>query len=87
MKIEYIYHNNDDEDIQKQLRQIRKENTIGCLMMTLFLLITLFVILSLLPVLLIIIGWSIVFIGCYVIYKIYLESAVLNFIQKMKMRK
>ena len=39
MEIEYIYPDpNDDRDLEKQLKQMQKENTLGCLIMGLFLL-------------------------------------------------
>lgn len=83
MKIEYIYPDpQEEEDIDKQIRRIQKENTAGCLISSLFLLISVFIVLTLLPVILLILGYAIVILGVYTIYKIYLETWVLNFIQK-----
>lgn len=83
MKIEYIYPDpQEEEDIDKQIRRIQKENTAGCLISSLFLLISVFIVLTLLPVILLILGYAIVILGVYTIYKIYLETRVLNFIQK-----
>lgn len=88
MKIEYIYPDPQEEaDIDKQIRRMQKENTAGCLISSLFMLITVFIILTLLPVILLILGYAIVILGVYTIYKIYLESWVLNFIQKHKQRR
>lgn len=88
MKIEYDFDTKRQNDaFEIELRRINRENTIGCLITGLFLLITLFVILALLPFLLIFVGWMIIFIAAVVIYKLYLESPLLNFIQKIKMRR
>ena len=55
MEIEYIYPDPDDNrDIEAQIKKMQKENTLGCLIMGLFLLGGLFIFLTLLPVLLVI---------------------------------
>ena len=84
MEIEYIYPDNNDKQREEQMRRLERENTIGCLVMGLFLLIGAFVFLSLLPFFLIVLGYSILGLGIYIIYKAYLEDTVLNFIQKIK---
>lgn len=88
MKIEYDYIiTKNDSDTEQRLKQLKKEETIGCLIGTLFLLAALFVILSLLPFLLFVLGWLIIFTAAIAVYKMYFESAVLNFIQKRRMKK
>lgn len=74
MKIEYIIPNQPQQS----------NNPLGCFIMLLFLLGGLFVFLSLLPLILIVLAYSILFLGIYVIYKAYLESFTLNLIQKLK---
>ncbi len=88
MEIEYIYPDPDDNrDLEKQLRQMQKENTLGCLVMGLFLLGGLFIFLTLLPVLLVILGYSIIVLAIYIGYKAWLEESVLHLIDKIKYRK
>lgn len=88
MEIEYIYPDPDDErNIKAQIKQLQKENTMGCLIMALVLLGGLFILLAVLPVVLVILGWSIVFLGVYIVYKAYVEDFVLNLIQKLKNRR
>lgn len=84
MEIEYIYPDPDDKDFNKQIKQMQKENTIGCLVLGLFLLGGLFLFLTMLPVILIVLGYSILFLSVYIIYKAYLEDFVLNLINKIK---
>ena len=89
MEIEYIYHTSEDEDreVEKTIRRIERENTIGCLISGLVMLCLLFVFLYLLPFFLILIGISIITIACIIFYKAYLEQFVLNFIQKHNLRR
>lgn len=88
MKIEYIYPDPDDEkNITAQIKQMQKENLLGCLIAGLVLLSGLFILLALLPIILVIIGWSILFVSVFIIYKAYLEEPVLNLIQKLKSRR
>ena len=87
MEIEYIYPDpNDDRDLEKQLKQMQKENTLGCLIMGLFLLGGLFIFLTLLPILLVILGYSIIVLAIYIGYKAWLEEPVLRLIDKIKSR-
>lgn len=88
MEIEYIYPDPDDnKDIEAQIKKMQKENTLGCLVMGLFLLGGLFIFLTLLPVLLVILGYSILFLAVYIVYKAWIEDPVLNLIQKLKSRR
>lgn len=88
MEIEYIYPDpNDDKDIKNRIKQLQKENTIGCLISGLVLLGGLFILFALLPFILAFLGWSILFLSIFIIYKAYLEEYVLNFIQKIKSRR
>ncbi len=84
MEIEYIYPNSDDNDIEKQLKQMKKESTLGCLIMGLVLLGGLFIFLTILPIVLVVLGYSILFLSVYIIYKAYLEDYILSFINKIK---
>ena len=87
MKIEYIYPDpDDDKNITAQIKQMQKENLLGCLIAGLVLLSGLFILLALLPIILVILGWSILIISVFIIYKAYLEEPVLNLIQKLKSR-
>ena len=87
MKIE-IYQSYDKErDFSDEIKRLRRENLLGCLISGLVLLIGLYILLALLPFLLVFIGIMIVCIGVIVIYKMYCESFVLNFIQKMRMKR
>lgn len=88
MEIEYIYPDPDDnKDIEAQIKKMQKENTIGCLIMGLFLLGGLFIFLTLLPIILVILGYSILILAVYIAYKAWLEEPVLNLIQKLKSRR
>ncbi len=88
MKIEYIYPDPDDEkDLTAQLKQMQKENTIGCLVAGLVLLSGLFILLALLPIILTILGWSILTISIYIVYKAYLEEYVEKLISRLKSRR
>ncbi|MBO5285112.1 MAG: hypothetical protein J6B00_04460 [Alphaproteobacteria bacterium] len=88
MEIEYIYPDpNDDKDIRKQIKAIERQNTLGCLTSLLVLFIVLFVFLSLLPFMLAVLGWSILFLSVYVLYKAYLEAYILNFIEWLKSKR
>ena len=84
MEIEYIYPDPDDHDFNKQIKQMQKENTVGCLVMGLIFLGGLFFFLTMLPIILIVVGYSILFLSIYIIYKAYLEEYVVNFINKIK---
>lgn len=88
MEIEYIYPDPDDNrDIEAQIKKMQRENTLGCLIMGLVLLGSLFIFLTLLPIILMILGYSIIFLAVYIVYKAWLEEPVLNLIQKLKSRK
>ncbi len=84
MEIEYIYPDPDDKDFNKQIKQMQKENTIGCLVLGLVVLGGLFLFLTMLPVILIVLGYSIIFLSIYIVYKAYLEDFVLRLIDKIK---
>ena len=84
MEIEYIYPDPDDKDFNKQIKQMQKENTIGCLVLGLIFLGGLFLFLTMLPIILIVLGYSIIFLSIYILYKAYLEDFVLRFIDKIK---
>ena len=84
MEIEYIYTSQDDKDIERQLKQMKKENTIGCLIMGLIFLGGMFIFLTMLPIILLVLGYSILFLSVYIIYKAYLEDYILSFINKIK---
>ncbi len=84
MKIEYIYPDPDDRDLKKQIKQMQKENTIGCLVLGLFILGGVFIFLTMLPAILLVLGYSILFLSIYILYKAYLEDFVLTFIDKIK---
>lgn len=83
MEIEYIYAARNDD---KQRKHLEKQNTLGCLVSLLFLLVGLFIFLALLPLLLVVLGYAILFLGIYTIYKAFLEDFVLNLIKKLKSR-
>ena len=84
MEIEYIYPDPNDKDFNKQIKQMQKENTIGCLVLGLIFLGGLFLFLTMLPIILIVLGYSIIFLSIYILYKDYLEDFVLRFIDKIK---
>lgn len=84
MEIEYIYPDPNDKDFNKQIKQMQKENTIGCLVLGLIFLGGLFLFLTMLPIILIVLGYSIIFLSIYILYKAYLEDFVLRFIDKIK---
>ena len=84
MEIEYIYPDPDDHDFNKQIKQMQKENTIGCLVIGLILLGGLFILLTILPVILVVIGYSILFLSVYILYKAYLEDSIMNLINRIK---
>lgn len=88
MKIEYIYHADNENGITEQeLKRLEREETLGCLFTGLVLLIMVYLFLAMLPFLLVITGIMIIALGAYIVYKLYLESWTLNFIQKMKSRR
>ena len=87
MKIEIYRTTEDRQDFSDEIKRLQRENLLGCLTSGLVLLIGLYILLALLPFLLVFIGITIVCIGVIVIYKLYFESAVLNFIQKMRMKR
>ena len=84
MEIEYIYPDPDDKDLKKQIKQMQKENTLGCLVLGLLILGGLFIFLTMLPVILIVLGYSILFLSIYILYKAYLEDFILSLIDRMK---
>ena len=86
MEIEYIYPDPDDKDLKKQIKQMQRENTLGCLVLGLFILGGLFLFLTMLPVILVVLGYSILFLSVYILYKAYLEDFVLTIIDKIKNR-
>lgn len=84
MEIEYIYPDPDDKDFNKQIKQMHNQNMIGCLILGLVLLGGLFIFLTMLPIILIVIGYSILFLSIYIVYKAYLEEFVIKIINKLK---
>jgi len=86
MEIEYIYPDPDDKDLKKQIKQMQRENTLGCLVLGLFILGGLFLFLTMLPIILVVLGYSILFLSVYILYKAYLEDFVLTLIDKIKNR-
>ncbi len=85
MKIEYIYPDDEDnKDLTAQLKQMQKESTLGCLIAGLMLLSGVFILLAVLPILLTILGWSILVLSVYIIYKAYLEEPTQKLIAKLK---
>ena len=84
MEIEYIYPNNNDNDLEKQLKQMKRESTLGCLIFALLFLGAIFIFLTILPVILVVIGYSILFLGIYIVYKAYIEDMVISLINKIK---
>ena len=84
MEIEYIYPDPDDKDFNKQIKQMHKQNMIGCLVLGLLLLGGVFIFLTMLPIILIVIGYSILFLSIYIIYKAYLEDFVVKIINKLR---
>ena len=88
MEIEYIYHNPKEEELViEEIKRQQKEDTIGCLFSGLILLLGLAIFLIMLPFLLTFILYLIVFTSIVLVYKLYLESHVLNFIQKHNLRR
>ena len=88
MEIDIIYPKPEDEkEFTDQLRRIKRENTLNTLIGLLTLLSIIFIFLLFLPILITIIGYTILIIGTVVLYKIYLERHVLNFIQKYNLRR
>jgi len=88
MRIDYIYRADNENGVSEQeLRRLEKEETIGCLVSGLVLLIMVYLFLAMLPFLLVILGGMIIALALYIVYKLYLESYVLNYIQKRNMRK
>jgi len=87
MEIEYIYPDSKDEkELASQIKRIKKENTINNLIGAITLLSIFFIFLALLPIILTIIGYTILILGFVVIYKMYLESPILNLLQKYNLR-
>ena len=66
---------------------MEREETIGCLLTGLVLLVMVYLFLAMLPFLLVFLGIMIIALASYIVYKLYLESYVLNYIQKRNMRK
>jgi hypothetical protein len=85
MEIEYIYQDpKDQERLSKQIKQMQKSDTLGCLIFFLFFFGALFIFLAALPVILTIIGWTILILGICIIYKAYVEDIILKIIEKLK---
>jgi len=88
MKIDYIYRADNENGItEEELKRMEREETIGCLLTGLVLLVMVYLFLAMLPFLLVFLGIMIIALAGYIIYKLYLESYVLNYIQKRNMRK
>lgn len=88
MKIDYIYRADNENGItEEELKRMEREETIGCLLTGLVLLVMVYLFLAMLPFLLVFLGIMIVALAGYIVYKLYLESYVLNYIQKRNMRK
>ena len=88
MAYEYNHNSNDyNRDFEITIRQLEKENTIGCLISGIIMLCLLFIFFALLPFFLTVIGFLIIILVCITIYKAYLEHYVLNFIQKHNLRR
>lgn len=88
MEIEYIYPDpDDDKDVREQIRLMKKQDTLGCLTSLLVLFVVLFVFLTLLPFMLAVLGWSILFLGVYILYKAYLEVYVMRLIFWLKSKR
>lgn len=88
MEIEILPPEGDDrEKFYKAFKEAERQETIGCLMMSLVMLIMGSVFLTLLPVMLVILGYAILFTAIYLVYKMWLEVPILNFIQKHNLRK
>ena len=77
----------DREKFYQAIKEAERQETIGCLMMTLVMLIMGAVFLTLLPVMLVILGYAIAVTAIYLVYKLWLEAPILNFIQKHNLRK
>ena len=87
MEIEYIYpdpNDEDDKNFRKQMKQLKNESNLGCLLLVLFMLGGGFIFLTILPAILVVLGYSILFLGVYIIYKVYLETFVWKIIDKLK---
>ncbi|MBO5038937.1 MAG: hypothetical protein J6C85_05745 [Alphaproteobacteria bacterium] len=88
MEIEYIYPDpDDDKEVQEQIRLMKKQDTLGCLTSLLVLFVVLFVFLTLLPFMLAALGWSILFLSVYILYKAYLEVYVIRLIFWLKSKR
>lgn len=88
MKIDYIYRADNENGItEEELKRMEREETIGCLLTGLVLLVMVYLFLAMLPFLLVFLGIMIIALAGYIVYKLYLESYVLNYIQKRNMRK
>lgn len=85
MKIEYIYPDDENKhDLTAEIKQLQKESTLGCLIAGLMLLSGVFILLAILPIVLTILGWSILVLSVYIVYKAYLEEPVSRLINKLK---
>lgn len=85
MKIEYIYPPSDNEkEIEMQLKQMQKENMLGCLVSALFFLCGLSLLLLLLPALLIVTGYAAAALAVYIVYKAWLEDWIFRLIKNLK---
>lgn len=88
MEIEYIYHTPEEEElIIKEIKNQQKADTIGCLFSSLILFLGLSLFLIMLPFLLTILLYLIVLTVIMLVYKMYFERHVLNFIQKHNLRR
>lgn len=88
MEIEILPPEGDDnEKFYLALKEAERQETIGCLLVGLFMLVMIFAFLTMLPLLLVILGYAIIFTAVYLVYKMWLEQPLLNFIQKHHLRK
>jgi hypothetical protein len=79
--------NNDREKLYQAMKEAERQETIGCLLVGLLMLVMAFAFLAMLPVLLVILGYTIAFTAIYLVYKMWLEQPLLNFIQKHHLKK
>lgn len=88
MEIEILPPEGDDrEKFYQALKEAERQETIGCLLVGLLMLVIAFAFLAMLPVLLVILGYAIIFTAIYLVYKMWLEQPLLNFIQKHHLKK
>ena len=83
MEIEILPPEGEDkEKFYQAFKQAERQETVGCLVMGLMVSVFLFVFLSLLPVFLVMLGSIIAITTVYLIYKMWLETPILDFIEK-----